>query len=195
MDWLVPNTPPYQVSIQAIQAVPGVGVIVRLGLLVADIVHYLVFSLTRNLYANHWSYTPISHTTEQCLYMYMHITTQKPLLVNTQPGSNLIGTINRSYQLALVLLWVWCSYTYWTSRVTMIEFPWNDVIYPCSITLDLSTQSTLTMSTNRLSDYGLWKKYNCLTYNILQYTRKEAMLWNCARWHLAVTACTVYVAN
>ena len=53
MDWLASNTPPYQVSIQAIQAVPGVGVIVWLGLLVADIVHYLVLSLTRNLHTNH----------------------------------------------------------------------------------------------------------------------------------------------
>lgn len=165
MDWLVPNTPPYQVSIQAIQAVPGVGVIVRLGLLVADIVHYLVFSLTGNLHTNHWSCTPgtcmqITEATHQepackslklytrnlhtnhwsytpsptqqnsayIIYMYMHITTQIPLLVNTQPGSNLIGKMNRSCQLVLVLLWVWCSYTYWTSKVTQTEFPWNDVI-------------------------------------------------------------------
>ena len=139
MDWLASDTPPYQVSIQAIQAVPGVGVIVWLGLLVADIVHYLVLSLTRNLHTNHWS-----------LYMHMHITTQKPLLANTQPGSNLIGKINRSYQLALVLLWVWCSYMYWTSKVTQMEFPWNDMIFSLQYYLgSIYAVYTNIMSTNK----------------------------------------------
>ena len=39
----------YQVSIEAIEAVPGVWIIVRLGLLVANVVHYLMLSLSRNL--------------------------------------------------------------------------------------------------------------------------------------------------
>ena len=39
----------YQVSIKAIETVPCVRVIVRLGLPVANVVHNLVLSLTRNL--------------------------------------------------------------------------------------------------------------------------------------------------
>jgi len=77
----------------------------------------------------YYMYTPISHTTEQC---YMHITTQIPLLVNTQSGSNLYNWKNEQILSACIgstvgmvqlHVWVWCSYMYWASKVTQIGFP------------------------------------------------------------------------
>ena len=68
-------TSPHQVSIQAIEAVSGVGVIVRLGLLVADIVHYLVLSLTRDLHD--YKVTEAIHHLPQHRTMRNTIITQK----------------------------------------------------------------------------------------------------------------------
>ena len=43
------HTEQYQVGVQAVEAMPGVGVVAWLGLLVADVVHYLVLALPRHL--------------------------------------------------------------------------------------------------------------------------------------------------
>ena len=79
--YMLSDTPSYQVSIKPIETVPCIGVVIRLGFLVSNVVHYLMLSFSRYLCSS------TKTTTKKQVYLLLPPTLKRSIHTHTHTCS------------------------------------------------------------------------------------------------------------